>query len=215
MGTYIREPINGFTHLFGAVLSIFGLYALITKAIETTTSVLPIVAVSIFGISMILLYAASATYHLVVASDKTIAFLRKIDHSMIYVLIAGTYTPLTLITLGGKTGWILFIVIQSLALLGVAYKLIWFHSPRWLSTGLYISMGWIVVFFVAPLADSIRTTGILLLIGGGIIYTIGGIIYWLKPSFLSFKQMGFHEIFHLFILTGSLAHFLSIYFYVL
>jgi hemolysin III len=215
MGTYIREPINGFTHLFGAIFSFVGLFALIIKASATTTSILPMIAVIIFGVSMILLYSASATYHMVVAKDNVIARLRRIDHSMIYILIAGTYTPFCLITLSGTTGWVLFIIIQSLAILGIAYKLIWFHSPRWLSTALYTAMGWIVVFFTVPLAQSMNITGIVLLISGGIIYTIGAVIYWLKPNFLSFKHLGFHEIFHIFILLGSLAHFLSIYYYVL
>ncbi len=215
MNLFIREPINGLTHLAGALLAFAGLLAMVIKASIETGSALAITAVIIFGISMILLYAASATYHMVIAKPRIIAFLRRIDHSMIFVLIAGTYTPLCLISLKGATGWILFAVIQGLALLGVAFKLIWFHSPRWLSTTLYIAMGWIVVFFSSPLANAISTSGITLLIIGGVIYTIGGIIYALKPKFLSFKHMGFHEIFHLFILAGSLFHFLSVYLYVL
>lgn len=215
MGVYIREPINGFTHLFGAVLSLFGLFALVMKASATTGSTLAVIAVTIFGISMFLLYTASATYHMVVAKDQIIAFLRKIDHSMIFVLIAGTYTPFCLISLQGVTGWVLFIVIQSIALIGILYKLIWFHAPRWLSTALYIGMGWIVIFFSPSLSTIIGTNGMVLLITGGIIYTIGGLIYWLKPKFLEFKHLGFHEIFHLFILAGSLFHFLCIFGYVI
>ncbi|WP_099159950.1 PAQR family membrane homeostasis protein TrhA [Virgibacillus ndiopensis] len=215
MNTYIREPINGFTHLFGAVLSFVGLLALVVKASLVTDSAFAIMAVIIFGISMILLYTASATYHMVIAKDHIIAFLRRIDHSMIFVLIAGTYTPLCIISLNGVTGWVLFGVVQSLALIGVGYKLIWFHSPRWLSTSLYIAMGWIIVLFSSSLTASIGVNGMLLLILGGIAYTIGGIIYGLKPKFLSFKHMGFHEIFHIFILVGSLFHFLCVYMYVL
>ncbi|SET35734.1 hemolysin III [Oceanobacillus limi] len=215
MGMYIREPINGLTHLFGAILAFVGLLALVIKATAESGSALAIMAVIMFGVSMILLYAASATYHMVVASKQVIAFLRKIDHSMIFVLIAGTYTPLCLISLNGLTGWILFGVINGLALIGVLYKLIWFHAPRWLSTVLYIAMGWIVIFFSSSLSSIIGTNGMLFLILGGVAYTVGGFIYWLKPKFLEFKHMGFHEIFHIFILFGSLFHFFCVYWYVL
>lgn len=215
MHTYIREPINGLTHLFGAIMALFGLMALIIKASMTKGSALAIVAVIIFGISMILLYSASATYHMVMARDQVIAFLRRVDHSMIFILIAGTYTPLCLISLEGALGWVLFGIVQGLALLGVTYKLIWFKAPRWLSTALYIAMGWIVVFFSSSLAPIIGKTGMVMLVIGGVFYTVGGIIYWLKPKILSFNYMGFHEIFHIFILLGSLFHFICIYGYVL
>ncbi|RFA35535.1 hemolysin [Virgibacillus dokdonensis] len=215
MGVYIREPINGLTHLFGAILSFIGLLALIFKANETIGSPLAITAVVIFGLSMTLLYSASATYHMVIAKKQVIAFLRRIDHSMIYILIAGTYTPLCLISLKGTLGWTLFIIITTLAVLGVVFKLVWFHCPRWLSTLLYIGMGWIVVFFSSNLAPIINKGGMVFLVLGGIIYTVGGIIYALKPKALNFKHMGFHEIFHLFILAGSLFHFITVYVYVL
>ncbi|MBR7794436.1 hemolysin III family protein [Agaribacter marinus] len=215
MCIHIREPINGLTHLFGAVLSFAGLLALVIKATATTDSSLAIAAVIVFGISMTLLYAASATYHMVIARDQVIAFLRRIDHSMIYVLIAGTYTPFCLISLQGTLGWALFVIVSTLAVLGVVFKLIWFHSPRWLSTSLYIGMGWIVVFFSSSLAPIINKSGMILLVLGGVFYTIGGIIYGLKPKILSFKHMGFHEIFHIFILIGSLFHFICVYGYVL
>ncbi|MCT2537796.1 hemolysin III family protein [Aquibacillus koreensis] len=215
MNTYIREPINGLTHLAGAILSFVALLAMVIKASITTASPLVIAAVTVFGISMILLYAASATYHMVIAKSKVIAWLRRLDHSMIFVLIAGTYTPFCLITLNGVTGWSLFGIIVAFAISGVAFKMIWFKSPRWLSTMLYIAMGWMIVFAFAPLSNAMEQGGIILLILGGILYTIGGIIYGVKPSFLEFKHLGFHEIFHIFILLGSLAHFLSVYMYVL
>ncbi|MFD2761462.1 PAQR family membrane homeostasis protein TrhA [Lentibacillus juripiscarius] len=215
MSFSIREPVNGLTHLFGAIMSVIGLAALIVKALETSGSILAVAAVTIFGTSMILLYSASATYHMVVARDHIIAFLRRVDHSMIFVLIAGTYAPLCLISLRGNTGWVLFAVIAGIACAGVTFKLVWFHAPRWLSTVLYIAMGWIVIFFSPLLAPIIGTAGMLMLLFGGVFYTIGGFIYWLKPRFLSFKHMGFHEIFHVFILIGSLFHFICVYGYVL
>ncbi|WP_067727182.1 PAQR family membrane homeostasis protein TrhA [Oceanobacillus damuensis] len=215
MNKYIREPINGFTHLFGAIMAAVGLIAMLVKVSATTNSVLAYTAVTIFGVSMIALYTASATYHMVVAKDHVIAFLRKMDHSMIFVLIAGTYTPFCLISLNGVTGWSLFGVISGLAIAGVTFKLVWFHSPRWLSTALYVLMGWIVVLFSSSLAPELGIYGMIFLVAGGMFYTIGALIYWLKPSFLSFRHFGFHEIFHIFILFGSLCHFICIYVYVL
>jgi hemolysin III len=215
MNTYIREPINGLTHLAGAILSFIALLAMVIKTSMTTDSPLSIAAVIIFGISMILLYSASATYHMVLAKDKVIAYLRRLDHSMIFILIAGTYTPYCLISLKGVTGWVLFSIISTIAVLGVIFKLVWFHSPRWLSTSLYIAMGWMIIFFAAPLAENLHTNGLFLLILGGILYTIGGIIYGAKPKFLKTKHMGFHEIFHIFIMLGSLAHFLSVFLFVI
>lgn len=211
---FIREPMNAFTHFIGIVLSIIGLILLVVKAARVGTP-LDVGAVCAFGISLILLYTASTVYHSVIAGPKTIAFFRRMDHAMIYVLIAGTYIPLCLIALEGTIGWILFWVISSLAVLGVLFKLIWFHSPRWLSTLLYVLMGWVAVFYSGSLAPIIGTGGLTCLIVGGLFYTIGAVIYWLKPEFLRSRYFGFHEIFHIFILLGSIFHFLCVYLYVI
>ncbi|PAE26321.1 hemolysin III family protein [Bacillus sp. 7894-2] len=215
MNSYIREPINGLTHLAGAILSFAGLLAMVIKASLTTSSPIAITAVAIFGISLMLLYSASAAYHMVVAKDKVIAFLRKLDHSMIYVLIAGSYTPFCLITLNGVTGWVLFGIVTVVALSGILFKMIWFNCPRWLSTALYIALGWIIVFAFSPLSESLSSAGVMLLLLGGILYTIGGVIYAVKPKFLEFNSMGFHEIFHIFIMMGSMTHFLCVFMYVI
>ena len=215
MGTYIREPINGFTHLGGAILSFAGLLAMVIKTTLTSTSPVDLTAVIIFGISLILLYSASATYHLVMASDKVIAFLRKIDHSMIFILIAGSYTPFCLIGLKGTQGWILFSVIVTIAVCGVLFKMIWFNCPRWISTCIYVGMGWIAVFVIKPLYQAIPFGGVMLLILGGVFYTIGAVIYGAKPKALQFKKLGFHEIFHIFIILGSLCHFFAVFKYVI
>ena len=215
MGTYIREPINGFTHLGGAILSFAGLLAMVIKTTLTSTSPVDLTAVIIFGISLILLYSASATYHLVMASDKVIAFLRKIDHSMIFILIAGSYTPFCLIGLKGTQGWILFSVIVTIAVCGVLFKMIWFNCPRWISTCIYVGMGWIAVFVIKPLYQAIPFGGVMLLILGGVFYTIGAVIYVAKPKALQFKKLGFHEIFHIFIILGSLCHFFAVFKYVI
>lgn len=212
---YIREPINGLTHLSGAILSFIALLAMVIKAAMTTDSALAITAVIIFGVSMILLYSASATYHMVMARDKVIAFLRKLDHSMIFILIAGTYAPFCLISLNGVTGWVLFSIIVFIALVGILFKMVWFNCPRWLSTVIYILMGWMIIFAASPLSEVLSSNGLFLLVLGGILYTVGGIIYAAKPNFLKSKYMGFHEIFHVFIMLGTTAHFLCVYMYVL
>jgi hemolysin III len=215
MNNYLREPINGFTHLAGAVLSFIGLLALVIKTTLNSPSTLSLTAVIIFGLSMILLYAASATYHLVVSSDKVISFLRRLDHAMIFVLIAGSYTPFCLIALNGATGWILFGIIFMAAVAGVCFKLIWFNCPRWISTIIYVAMGWISIFLIVPLYKALSLQGIALLIGGGIFYTIGALIYATKPEFLKSKYLGFHEIFHVFIMLGTLTHFFCVFKYVI
>lgn len=215
MGNYLREPVNGFTHMAGAILSFIGLLAMVIKATLYNPSATAISSVIVFGISLILLYSASATYHLVVSNDKVINFLRRLDHAMIFILIAGSYTPFCLIALNGPTGWILFGVILTTAIAGVCFKLIWFNCPRWISTSIYVAMGWVSVFLISPLHKALSSQGILLLILGGVFYTIGAIIYATKPKFLNFKFLGFHEIFHIFIILGSLSHFLCVFNYVI
>ncbi|MGL4451962.1 MAG: PAQR family membrane homeostasis protein TrhA [Sarcina sp.] len=210
-----REPINGFTHLFGAILSLLALIIMLIKVSSLDLNIgLAFTSATVFGISLILLYSASATYHLVNAKDSTIAFLRRLDHSMIFILIGGTYIPFCLLVLQGSTRIIFTSIIIFLTIAGILFKMLWFNCPRWLSTAIYIGMGWFSVLLISPLYHEISLTGVLWLIAGGVAYTIGGVIYAIKPKFLEFKYLGFHEIFHLFILAGSLFHFICIYFYV-
>ena len=215
MNKYFREPVSGFSHLLGALVSLVGLVALILKALTFKEyKYLSLTSAIIFGLSLIFLYTASSVYHLVKSSEGVIKFLRKLDHSMIYVLIAGTYTPICLISLNGYWRWSIFISIWSLALLGILFKMIWFNAPRWLSTAFYLLMGWLVVIAFSPLSKVLPTMGITWLVLGGIFYTIGGIIYALKLPNFSVK-FGFHELFHIFVLFGSLSHFLLVYNYVM
>lgn len=215
MNVYIREPINALTHLGGAILAFIALIAMVIKTTLTIGSAISITAVIIFGVSMMLLYAASATYHSIIGSAKVIAFFRRIDHSMIFILIAGSYTPFCLIALNNLSGWILFSSVMAIALLGIIFKMVWFSCPRWLSTSIYIIMGWMALFVFTPLANSLSSLGFFFLVLGGVLYTIGGIIYGIKPKWLQMKHIGFHEIFHIFILLGSLAHFICVYYFVL
>ena len=215
MNTYIREPINGLTHLFGAILSLTALIVMLVKAVTITPSPLEIAAIVIYGISLILLYSTSATYHMVIASNKVISFLQRLDHSMIFILIAGSYTPLCLIALRGTRGYTLFFLVLGIAVLGILFKMIWFKCPRWLSTLIYLFMGWICIFAISPLYTAISVHGVFWLALGGLFYTVGGIIYAAKSTIFKNKYLGFHEIFHIFILLGSASHFICIFNYVI
>ncbi|GAB6168701.1 hemolysin III family protein [Clostridium carnis] len=215
MEKHLREPINSITHWIGAVLSLFALMAMIIKGINNNFTGLQFASLVIFGISLIALYSVSATYHGVISTDEIILRLRKLDHSMIFILIAGSYAPFCLIALGGQPGIIFFTVMILVAIAGVAFKLLWFNSPRWLQTAIYIIMGWSAIFVIKPLSQVMSPFSLFLLVLGGIFYTIGGVIYGIKPSKLQFGSFGFHEIFHIFILLGSLSHFICVFTYLL
>ncbi|KEK25616.1 PAQR family membrane homeostasis protein TrhA [Bacillus gaemokensis] len=215
MNAYVREPVNAFTHLGGAILSFVALLAMLVKVSVKMPSVATISAVILFGVGMMILYLASAVYHSVVASERIIYFFRKLDHSMIFILIAGTYAPFCLITLQAANGLLLFGLVYATAICGIIFKMFWFNCPRWLSTAIYLMMGWLIVLFFSPLSESLSIEGISFLVLGGVFYTIGGCIYGAKPKWLEFKYMGHHEIFHIFVLLGSLAHFLCVYCYVI
>lgn len=207
-----RDPASGFSHLFGALLSVVGLVFLLIAAIHYRDAS-RIVAFSIFGASMILLYSASAIYHLVKASDRVVSGLRKLDHAMIFVLIAGTYTPICLITLKGKLGYAVLAVLWSCAIIGIVLKMFFMNTPRWFYTLVYILMGWAAVFIIVPIYKVVGGTALMLLVAGGVFYTIGGVIYALKKPNIIPRWLGFHEIFHIFIILGTLSHFFMIYFY--
>ena len=209
-----RDPISGLTHLIGAFLSLIGMIILIKLSIFNGNS-WALFASLVFGISLILLYTASSTYHIAKASEKVINVLRRIDHSMIYILIAGTYTPICLLALKGKLGLTLFIIIWALAFTGIIFNMCWFNCPRKLSTLFYIIMGWLVIFFIVPIIKAISINGFMWLLMGGIFYTVGGVIYALKWPKIHSKYFGFHEIFHIFVMLGSFCHFYLMFKYVM
>lgn len=215
MYKYLREPINGLTHMTGAILSLIGLIIMLIKLIYTNGSLLEYFSVILFGISMILLYSASATYHSVIADSKVIKRLKKLDHSMIFVLITGSYAPFCLLSLKNSIGKNLFLAVGICAVIGIIFKLFWVTCPRWLSSTMYISIGWFALFAIYPLSKVLSTGGTLLLILGGVLYTIGGVIYALKKDRIKIGNFGCHEIFHIFIMLGSLCHFFCVMFYVL
>ena len=209
MGKFFREPASGFSHLVGALLSVAGLISLLYVAISNR-DVWQIVSFSIFGASMILLYSASATYHLVNASERAVRILQKIDHSMIFVLIAGTYTPICLTLLRGRLGYSLLALIWSSAAAGIVMKMFFFDIPRLLYTGIYLIMGWIAVFVIVPLYRAGGPLPLIWLLIGGLMYTAGGIIYAVKKPDIFPGWLGFHEIFHIFVILGSAAHYVMI-----
>lgn len=214
MQVTIREPGSAITHFIGWLLAIIAASPLIVKA--WNTSPLTAMAMVIFSASMILLYGASATYHSVTVSDKVLKIFRKIDHMMIFVLIAGSYTPVCLIVLGGKMGYTLLALVWGIAIVGMIIKAFWITCPKWFSSVIYIAMGWTCVLVFGTLWNTLPHAAFAWLLAGGIIYTIGGVIYALKlPIFNSIhKNFGSHEIFHLFVMGGSICHFIFMYFYV-
>ena len=211
----LREPINSITHLSGALLSFVALFAMLAKGLINNASNIAIASVTIFGISLILLYTVSGTYHGIMSSDKIINFFQKLDHSMIFILIAGSYAPFCLIALGGSKGTIFFTTIASIAIAGILFRMLWFNCPRWLQTALYIGLGWAAIFMIKPLSQALSPISLALLVLGGILYTIGGILYGIKPKKLQIGKFGFHEIFHIFIILGSLCHFICVFIYLL
>lgn len=203
----MRDPFSGLSHLTGAFLAIVGSILLVYDA-ANQDKIWHVVSFFIFGISLILLYTTSAFYHLLPLSQKGVLILRRIDHIMIFVLIAGTYTPICLIPLRGGWGYSFLIGIWILAIVGVLIKIFWMESPRWFSTLLYIVMGWLILIALWPLTQTISIRGIAWMVLGGLFYTIGAVFYGLKwPPNIVPGWFGFHEIFHLFVMAGSFSHF--------
>lgn len=210
----MREPVNTWTHFIGIFLSIAGLTTMVVSAAMDQNPI-SLAGGIIFGLSMILLYTASTVYHWYNGSPKVILKLKKIDHAMIFVLIAGTYTPICLIALGGKLGTYLLVGIWGLALIGIVTKMLFIHMPRILSAGIYLFMGWISVAFIYPLSKTLDLAGFFWLVAGGLLYTIGAIFYASKSERIKIGVFGFHEIFHLFIMAGTAAHFILIQGYIM
>lgn len=202
-----EELVNVVSHALGLVLSVFALIALLLKA-STSDNTWHVLIAGIFGLSLILLYATSTLYHSATEPQRR-KKLRILDHAMIYVLIAGTSTPLALITLDGKVGWLLFGASWSMALTGITLKIFFTGRYELLSTLMYIFMGWLVVFAINPLIRSLPPNGLYWLLAGGLFYTVGAILYAIKG--IRFN----HAIFHLFVLAGSASHFVAVFAFVL
>ena len=209
----LKDPGSAITHFIGMLMAMFAATPLILRAMRAPDTV-HVISLSIFIVSMILLYAASTTYHTFDLSERTNKILKKLDHCMIFVLIAGSYTPICLIVLHGRTGLMLLALVWSIAILGIIFKLCWVTCPKWVSSVLYI--GWVCVLAFTQILNSLPAAAFNWLLAGGIIYTVGGIIYALKlPIFNAHhKYFGSHEIFHLFVMAGSICHFIMMFEYV-
>lgn len=208
-----REPFNGFSHLAGALLSVWGLVVLMVTATQSS-STSRIIAYAVYGASLIMLYTASSVYHLLLVPPRVTQKLRYVDHMMIYLLIAGTYTPICLLVLPGSWGRGILIGIWLLAGAGMITTGLWLSAPRWLSTLIYVLMGWAIIIATPPLLRAVGEAAFAWLLAGGLFYSVGALIYATKrPNFAS-KIIGFHELFHLFILAGSFCHYWLILKYV-
>ena len=201
-----EEKLNIWSHAFGIFLSIIALVLLIIKAVQQD-NIWMMISFPIFGVSLILLYLASTLYHASKEPQKRFK-LKVFDHAAIYVLIAGSYTPFTLVSLNGETGWLIFSMVWVMAFTGIILKLFFTGRFKVVSTAMYVLMGWLIVFYFQELTAHLHEKGVFYLILGGVLYTIGAILY-------SIKKIKFnHAIFHFFVLAGSFCHFLSIYLYV-
>lgn len=213
---HVKDPGSAITHFIGMLMAVFAAVPLIIKATHEPSPIY-VVSIAIYTASLILLYAASTTYHTFDRSEKVNTILKKIDHMMISVLIAGSYTPICLLVLGGRLGIILLAIVWSIAIAGILIKAFWVYCPKWVSSVLYIGMGWTCVLAFTQLLNSMSPAAFGWLLAGGLIYTAGGIIYALKlPIFnMKHKDFGSHEIFHLFVMGGSICHFVVMYAFVL
>ncbi|MAA70588.1 MAG: hemolysin [Bermanella sp.] len=205
---HLRDPFSGLSHLLGAVMSLGAIPYMLTNLPGQGSGVY-LASYLVFGLSMFLMFAASAVYHLMEISEAGIMALKRVDHMAIYVMIAGSYTPFCLIGLEGAQAWWMFGIIWGIALAGILTKIFWLHAPRWFSTLLYLGMGWSSLFVYEPLSESLSDGAITWLLAGGISYSVGAVVYATKWPNLH-RHFDFHDLWHVFVLGGAACHFVSI-----
>lgn len=208
MSKYIREPVNSLTHWAAAVLAVIGLIALLIASWGTPVKA---VSLAVYGTSLIFLFSASATYHTVNRKDRVLEVFRKIDHAAIYILIAGTYTPFCVNAFNGFWQWGMLTIIWSLALIGITVKVFYIHSPRWLNAGIYVAMGWLGIIGAGQVFTALPVWVIVWLVAGGVIYTLGAIVYSTKLFDFVPGVFGFHEVWHIFVMLAAAAHFIAVW----
>lgn len=217
-GSYflVKDPWSALTHFIGFLYAVFLTPVILIHASGKGDDLKTLISLSIFMISMILLYGASTAYHTFLLDARIDKKFKKLDHCMIFILIAGSYTPVCTCILGGKSGLILLIVVWSIAILGIIFKLLWVTCPKWVSSVIYIGMGWSCVSVIPKLFAILPRPAFMLLLIGGLVYTAGGILYACKFKKLNeiSPAFGNHEIFHVFVMIGSLCHFMMMYLYV-
>ncbi|MEG2019527.1 MAG: hemolysin III family protein [Synergistaceae bacterium] len=206
-----KEITSSVTHMIGAVLALLGTIRLLTM-VDWNDKIYKPISIIIFGVSMLVLYLSSATYHWIDGTKERIkGITQRIDHMAIFVLISGTYTPICAIALAGKTIgiWLLCIVCAS-SLLGFLMKIFWMNAPQWISCGLYVAMGWVSIFALPPLVSSLHFWGIFWLVSGGILYTAGSLIYGFEKPQINLSWFGSHELFHIFVMAGTFCHYITV-----
>jgi hemolysin III len=202
-----RQPVSGLMHFFAAVAAFGGWIALLVIGGGPPGKT---AALSIYGLSLVLMFGSSAAYHLINADPRRVALLRKLDHTAIYLLIAGSYTPICYILLTGFWKWGMLAMIWSLAFIGIGVKIFVIKAPRWITAGVYIVMGWLSLLSVREVMAALPPGALIGLAVGGIIYTLGAVVYILKKPDLFPGKFGFHELWHLFVILAALAHFMAI-----
>jgi hemolysin III len=207
----LREPVNGLTHFFAAILALIGLVVLVILGWGEPGRLLSLM---IYGFSLVLLFSASASYHLIKTGPEATQRLRKFDHSAIYLLIAGTYTPICFNMFDGFLKWGLLGIIWGLALAGIGVKLFFIKAPRWLTAVVYILMGWLCIFGIREIIAALPLGALVWLLVGGIVFTLGAVVYVTKIFNFVPGKFGFHEVWHIFVILGALAHFVMIVVYV-
>ena len=209
----IKDPGSAITHFIGWLMAVFSAVPLLLRATHNPDTI-HLISLAIFIVSMILLYGASTVYHTLDISERVNKILRKIDHMMIFILIAGSYTPVCVIPLRDSVGYPLLALVWGTAVAGMLIKAFWITCPKWFSSLIYISMGWLCVLAMVPLVSSLPSAAFAWLVAGGVIYTVGGVIYALKLPFFNARHryFGSHEIFHLFVMAGSLCHFVVMFY---
>ena len=203
----LREPVNSLTHWVGAILALIGLIALLIIGWSTPAK---IISLTIYGLSLIAMFSASATYHMVRVKDKVLVIFRKIDHSAIFLLIAGTYTPFCVNAFEGFWKWGMLSIIWSLALVGIIVKVFYIKAPRWLNTGIYLIMGWLCVGAAGQMLAVLPVWVFGWLIAGGVIYSLGAVVYMTKIFNFKPGVFGFHEIWHIFVMLAAAAHLVAV-----
>jgi hemolysin III len=203
----LREPVNSLTHWGGAILALVGLIVLLIVGWDRPAKVISLL---IYGVSLIFLFSASATYHMVRVKDKALEIFRKVDHAAIYCLIAGTYTPFCVNAFTGFWQWGLLSIIWSLAVLGIIVKVFYIRAPRWLNAGIYLMMGWLCLAAIGQMLAVLSLWVLIWLLVGGMVYTLGAIVYITKIFNFVPGVFGFHEMWHIFVLLAAAAHFVAV-----
>ena len=211
---HVKDPISALTHFIAFVAAVAATPLLLVHAAVTGAALGELGSLSVFMLSMVLLYGASTAYHTFQLSAGGVRFLKKLDHTMIFFLIAGSYTPVCVVSLANITGFRLLVLVWGLAVLGATFKLCWIGCPKWMSSVVYIAMGWSCLTAMPQITAALSASGFFWLLAGGGIYTVGGVIYALKPKNAEKRAFGHHELFHLFIMGGSLCHYIFMYHYV-